>query len=600
MNITHNLSAINTNNTLRRTSRSSSGTLEKLSSGLRINKSADDAAGLSISEKMRGQIRGLEQASRNIQDGTSLIQTADGGLQEINDILQRQRELVIQGMNDTNTDSDKRMIDQEIHQLTQEIDSISKKTGFNSINLLARDDYAILADRSSSNSAFSISDPPSVTTINKSIVYKPQGTLAETRHVVSSSDTYVTTTSYSNTSSNTPIASPDGRTGYNEYNIDIQTTTKTDTSNTVYETLTAINDSQYATPAYWFSVGMNKTSFGPKDLGDAYGLMFENIEVNGSLRPIEYTSRSSTGSVPAWDHMWFPSTNISIMRYRTVLADNSMEIKYVINNGDSLGTNIKLSNKIEPPVNSVISDTSGTPLPSGDTIITTPSGSSFNLTGTEANAGLKFDLSGSLAPTELTINNPAVGQPQINFDWQLSIPPNTSVTLGFNYGPFSLNLDVFELSHETVETKHIETTVDTDIKDIDYIPPQLYIQAGANKDQMISIPLFNVNSQGLEITDIGVSPPSIPEKSLAQTDKAIEKITNYRGMYGALQNRMEHTLNNVENSVENLTSAESRIRDADMAKELMISTKTNILIQAAQAMLVQANQSPQAVLQLLK
>lgn len=600
MNITHNLSAINTNNSLRRTSRSSSGTLEKISSGLRINKSADDAAGLSISEKMRGQIRGLEQASRNIQDGTSLLQTAEGGLQEINDILQRQRELVIQGMNDTNTDSDKQMIDQEIHQLTQEIDSISKKTGFNSINLLARDDYAILADRSSSNTAFSISDPPSVTTINKTIVYKPQGTLAETRHVVSSSDTYVTTTSYSNTNSNTPIASPDGRIGYNEYNIDIQTTTKTDTSNTVYETLTAINDSQYATPAYWFSVGMNKTSFGPKDLGDAYGSMFENIEVNGSLRPIEYSSRSSAGSVPAWDHMWFPSTNISIMRYRTVLADNSLEIKYVINNGDSLGTNIKLSNIIDPPINSVISDALGTPLPPGDTIITTPSGSSFNLTGTEANAGLKFDLPGSLAPTELTINNPAVGQPQINFDWQLSIPPNTSVTLGFNYGPFSLNLDVFELSHETVETKHIETTVNTDIKDIDYIPPQLYIQAGANKDQMISIPLFNVNSQGLEIADIGVLPPSIPEKALAQTDKAIEKLTNYRGMYGALQNRMEHTLNNVENSVENLASAESRIRDADMAKELMNSTKTNILIQATQAMLVQANQNPQAVLQLLK
>jgi len=574
--------------------------MENLSSGLRINKASDDAAGLSISEKMRGQIRGLDQASRNIQDGASLLQTAEGGLQEINDILQRQRELVIQGLNDTNTDNDRQHIEAEIQQLTLEIDSLSRRTGFNSINLLARDDYTILADRSSSNTAYIISDPPPTTRVTNSIVYKPQGTSAETRHVISSSDTSVTTNTYSNTNNISPIASPDGRAGYNEYNIDIQTTTKTDTNNTVYETLTASNDPQYATPAYWFSVGTNKTSFGPKDLGDVYGSMHENIEVNGSSRPIEYTSRSGSGSDPAWDHMWFPGTNLSIMRYRTVLADNSMEIKYVINNMDPTDATIKLDNIIAPPINSVITDAGGNPLATGNAIINPPSGSSFNLTGSDANAGLKFDdLLGFLAPSELTINNPAAGQPQINFDWQLTIPSGTSVTLGFNYGPFSLNLDVFELTHELVETKHIETTVKTDIKDIDYVPPSLDIQAGANHNQTIIIPLFNVTSQGLGIANMGILPPGIPDKTLAQIDKAIGKVINYRGMYGALQNRMEHTLNNVKNSAENLASAESRIRDADIAKEMMNFTKTNILTQAAQAMLAQANQNPQAVLQLL-
>jgi flagellin len=600
MIITHNLSALNANNLLRKNAKAGSSSMENLSSGLRINKASDDAAGLSISEKMRGQIRGLDQASRNIQDGASLLQTAEGGLQEINDILQRQRELIIQGLNDTNTDNDRQQIEAEIQQLTQEIDSLSRRTEFNSINLLARDDYTILADRSSSNTAYTISDPPPTTRVTNSIVYKPQGTSAETRHVISSSDTSVTTNTYSNTNNISPIASPDGRAGYNEYNIDIQTTTKTDTNNTVYETLTASNDPQYATPAYWFSVGMNKTSFGPKDLGDVYGSMLENIEVNGSLRPIEYTSRSGSGSDPAWDHMWFPGTNLSIMRYRTVLADNSMEIKYVINNMDPTDANIKLDNIIAPPINSVITDAGGNPLATGNTIINPPSGSSFNLTGSDANAGLKFDdLLGFLAPSELTINNPAAGQPQINFDWQLTIPSGTSVTLGFNYGPFSLNLDVFELTHELVETKHIETTVKTDIKDIDYVPPSLDIQAGANHNQTIIIPLFNVTSQGLGIANMGILPPGIPDKTLAQIDKAIGKVINYRGMYGALQNRMEHTLNNVKNSAENLASAESRIRDADIAKEMMNFTKTNILTQAAQAMLAQANQNPQAVLQLL-
>ncbi|OME66061.1 flagellar protein [Paenibacillus odorifer] len=600
MIIMHNLSALNANNLLRKNAKAGSSSMENLSSGLRINKASDDAAGLSISEKMRGQIRGLDQASRNIQDGASLLQTAEGGLQEINDILQRQRELIIQGLNDTNTDNDRQQIEAEIQQLTQEIDSLSRRTEFNSINLLARDDYKILADRSSSNTAYTISDPPPTTRVTNSIVYKPQGTSAETRHVISSSDTSVTTNTYSNTNNISPIASPDGRAGYNEYNIDIQTTTKTDTNNTVYETLTASNDPQYATPAYWFSVGMNKTSFGPKDLGDVYGSMLENIEVNGSLRPIEYTSRSGSGSDPAWDHMWFPGTNLSIMRHRTVLADNSMEIKYVINNMDPTDANIKLDNIIAPPINSVITDAGGNPLATGNTIINPPSGSSFNLTGSDANAGLKFDdLLGFLAPSELTINNPAAGQPQINFDWQLTIPSGTSVTLGFNYGPFSLNLDVFELTHELVETKHIETTVKTDIKDIDYVPPSLDIQAGANHNQTIIIPLFNVTSQGLGIANMGILPPGIPDKTLAQIDKAIGKVINYRGMYGALQNRMEHTLNNVKNSAENLASAESRIRDADIAKEMMNFTKTNILTQAAQAMLAQANQNPQAVLQLL-
>lgn len=597
----HNLSALNANKLLQRNTRSSSSNIEKLSTGLRINTASDDAAGLSISEKMRAQIRGLDQAARNIQDGTSLLQTAESGLQEITDILQRQRELIIQGLNGTNTDNDRQVIDEEIQQLMHEIDSLSKRTEFNTINLLARDDYMVLADRSSNNTTFSISDPPSVSTVTKSVVYKPQGTSAETKHMVNSSNTSLTTNTYSNTNTNTEISSPDGRPGYNEYNIDIQTITKTDTNNTVYETLTALNDPQYATPAYWFSVGMNKTSFGPKALGDVYGSMFENIEVNGSSRPIEYTSRSGSGSVPAWDHMWLNGTSLSIMRYRTVLADNSMEIKYVITNSDLLDTNIKLDNKIDPPLNSIITDASGNTLTNGNHVINPPAGSSFNLTGVDANAGLTFDDSlGFPTPTNLNINIPATGQPQINFDWQLTIPSGTSVTMGFNYGPFSLNLDVFELTSEKIETNHIETTINTNIKDIDYIPPKLDIQAGANKDQTIIIPLFNVTLQGLDIADMGISHPSISDKALVKTDKALAKVTSYRGIYGALQNRMEHTRNNVNISADNLSSAESRIRDLDIAKEMMHFTKNQILTQATQAMLAQANENPQAVLLLLK
>ncbi|MEK3731659.1 MULTISPECIES: flagellin [unclassified Paenibacillus] len=597
MRISHNLPALNTLHRLNQNHRSTSNSLAKLSSGRRINKAADDAAGLAISEKMRSQIRGLNQAERNIQDGISLIQTAEGGLQEITDIIKRQRELIVRGLNDTLTDNDRQKIDQELRQLTEEINSISEKTQFNTIGLLSVD-HVIFADRSSSNIDVSVSNPSPATSVQTIVEYKPKGTLPEERHLVRSTDTTDTNHSYSNTNSTASIVLPDGREGYNERNVDILTTTKTDTNVSVYETLTPTDDPEFEKTQIIYSVGRNDTIFGPKGFGNAYGSLLEYIEVNGNSRELIYTSRSNPGTVPAWDFMRFPNTDISITRYRTVTADNSMEITYVITNGDSSDANIKLQNMVNPPSNSTITDGGGNPIASGTQITTPPS--TFHMTGTDANADIIFNDALGLPPTEISVDNPTSGQPRINFDWDLSVPQGGSITLGFHYGPFSLNVDVFERTRETVVTQQIETTVLTDITDIDYTTKTLDIQAGANEGEVISIPLFNVSSQKLGIADLGVSPPAIPEKALAQADGAIERILNYRGLYGAMQNRLEHTMNNVGNVALNMTAAESRIRDADMAKEMTSLTKTNLLTQSAQAMLAQANQHPQAVLQLLK
>jgi flagellin len=136
MRINHNIAALNTYRQLDKANNAQANSMAKLSSGLRINKAGDDAAGLSISEKMRGQIRGLEQASRNSQDGISLIQTAEGGLNETHAILQRMRELAVQGANDTNVTADRDSIKDELHQLKNEIDRISNNTEFNTQNLL--------------------------------------------------------------------------------------------------------------------------------------------------------------------------------------------------------------------------------------------------------------------------------------------------------------------------------------------------------------------------------------------------------------------------------------------------------------------------------
>ena len=137
MIVQHNMSALNTNRQLGITNKALANSTEKLSSGYRVNRAADDAAGLSISEKMRGQIRGLNQASSNAQDGQSLIQTAEGALGEIHSVLQRMRELVVQASNDTNVSADRKAIALELHALTSEIDRIASQTEFNTMKLLS-------------------------------------------------------------------------------------------------------------------------------------------------------------------------------------------------------------------------------------------------------------------------------------------------------------------------------------------------------------------------------------------------------------------------------------------------------------------------------
>lgn len=601
MIISHNLAAASAHRKTQESARNSSSHLQKLSSGQRIDRASDDAAGLAISEKMRSQIRGLDQANRNIQDGISLVQTAEGGLQEISAILQRQRELIVQGLNDTYTNNDRLKIESEIQELTDEINHISQSTSYNTINLLARDDYKILADRSSSSTNTFLSEPPTITTVQKTVVYAASGTPPEARHLTSNSNTSSTTQTYTNTNVITPITSQDSGQGYNEYNVDTYTTTKTDTERSVYETLAPTTDPQYSAPDYWYASGMNPTWFGPKTLGHVYGTMSEIVQVDGMMRPVEYTSRSNTGTVPAWDHMWFPDSDVSIKRLRTILPDHSMQIEYIINNGNSTDTNVKLSNLVNPPDHSVMTDANGLLIPYGVTSINSPSGNTtYTMTGTEANASITFDNSlGSLTPTQLAIHNPAGGQPTINFDWDVSLPSQSSLTLAFKYGPFSLNLDVFERTNETEVSTRIETTSNVKIKDIDYITPKLTVQAGANQGQHMDIPLFNVQADALGITTMGLLLPSIQEQALSRVDKAISKISNIRGIYGSIQNRMAHALNNTSNAAENLSNTESRIRDADMAKEMLEYTKSNILSQAAQAMLTQSNQSPQSVLQLL-
>jgi len=388
MIINHNIAALNTYNRLSANNTQTSKSLEKLSSGLRINRAGDDAAGLAISEKMRGQIRGLDQATRNAQDSISLIQTAEGALTETHSILQRMRELAVQSSNDTNTSVDRGEIQKEINQLTDEIDRIANTTEFNTQKLI---------------------------------------------------------------------------------------------------------------------------------------------------------------------------------------------------NGDKVGLRDEIKGKVTTELNTQAAVTAA--------ITAAAETSAVDLTGTIIITRVKVSAASVLSTSDFSIGDPNGTSAQF-------VSSNLSA---IDFGTFNVDLtnvgNMTAGESITISVKKYEAAKTDATK-------SLSMQIGANSGQNI---LVGMNS--MKAVDIGVrngtkalDVSSYEDATAAVTsiNNAIELVSAERSKLGATQNRLEHTIANLGTSSENLTAAESRVRDVDMAKEMMNFQKNNILSQAAQAMLAQANQQPQGVLQLLR
>ncbi|WP_336787366.1 flagellin N-terminal helical domain-containing protein [Paenibacillus sp. MMO-177] len=410
MRINHNIAALNTLSSLNNASSAQSKSMEKLSSGLRINRAGDDAAGLAISEKMRGQIRGLDQASRNSQDGISLIQTAEGALNETHSILQRMRELAVQSGNDTNTDTDRKNLQDEMDQLGKEVDRIRDTTQFNTKNLL-------------------------------------DGSLDKT------------TTATANVNTNTSLGG-------------------TTAAATV---LTALTDK------------------------------------NGN--------------------------NLGIA------AGDTIEVSYVIN-GTTKTDTITVSGT------SAVSDLYG---------------------GTNAAA----DITGASAAGSITF---------------------TAKNTGYNNAINGLTLTVKDSTGavKSGASNALSSFTETTAAAVDHADSQATFQIGANSNQNIQVSVKDMGASALGVKDLKIGNQGQANVAIKAIDNATQKVSAERSKLGAIQNRLEHTINNLNTSSENLTAAESRIRDVDMAKEMMEQTKNSILAQAAQAMLAQANQQPQGVLQLLR
>lgn len=487
MIINHNLNSMNAHRNMSFNTTQTGKAMEKLSSGLRINRAGDDAAGLAISEKMRGQIRGLDQATRNSQDGISMIQTAEGALNETHSILQRMRELSVQSATDTNTKDDRTKIQSEVNELAKEITRISNDTEFNTQNLMA----------GGLSSTFQIGANASQN-IKLSISAMDASSLGVAGQVL----TQGTTTAVGGVTGVTSLGS-----GLTAQTYQLQTTA------------TAATTSTAATSAAGTTGGANTIG----TIGGSY-----------------------TGANDAQLRIRVDSVNGSN-------APTAVSVSF--DGGDTWGASASYSAGMN--IGNGLTWTAGTGTYAADnTVSTTLDAQSFTLqlkTSGGVNVGSAVTVNN--AQTSATIGDSSTGA---TMDVSFAAGAITAA------GPSNFQAVTAQGSTSAVVSNGIVTQKATTSAGVD------------------------VSSQGsanLAITKI---------------DSAIQKVSEQRSSLGAVQNRLEHTINNLSTSAENLQAAESRVRDVDMAKEMMNFTKNNILNQAAQAMMAQSNQQPQAVLQLLR
>ena len=484
MVVQHNMQAANANRMLNVTTSAQSKSTEKLSSGYKINRAADDAAGLTISEKMRKQIKGLDRASTNAQDGVSAVQTAEGALTEVHSMLQRMNELATQAANGTNSkDSDRQAIQDEIDQLTTEIDRVSETTKFN-------ETYLLKGDKGATKNVYMNGHDAGL-----------KGTLTDS----AKSATFVMD----------DLKAGDKVTiGGKEYSI----------GSTTAEVKAEIKEPAADGKT---SVTIDGNTY---DIVKATGAT--TICKSGSTTPLKANELGGTGAA-----------NATLDDLKGLVKDGS---KVTISGKEY--TAMTDANKAD---------------------------------GTAGADGIDDDDSSVILKT--------VAEDKIAAE----------LTLANNIGTVDHAATVAKTAANGKTTytitKGYATVADT-------LSFNLHVGADADMTNKINVNIDSMDSASLGIKGLNIKDDSGNAATYAvdAISDAISKVSSQRSSLGAVQNRLEHTINNLDNVVENTTTAESRIRDTDMASEMVNYSKNNILAQAGQSMLAQANQSTQGVLSLLQ
>ncbi|MDC6267986.1 flagellin N-terminal helical domain-containing protein [Lysinibacillus fusiformis] len=629
MIIRHNISSLNANNRLTQNNKKTNSVLEKLSSGYKINKAGDDAAGLAISEKMRGQIRGLNMVGKNIQDGISLLQTAEGALNEVHSILQRGRELSIQGCNDTLTNLDRSQLQLEINQLNNEINRISNETHFNGISLLnvspeeilnnsqINDSYKVKWEQNYALTNITESSDGSILGIASGSAYKlnadglqewsiTEGTnlrIADIKETTDGGYVMLVNNIDSNASDNNKIALVKLDAHRNEqwrsnvsglYSNEGKEVIETkDGTFFVSGTGGGIQNSDALTALFSSSGIQIKATVSGSPQSDiyAYGddVLIKAIETSsGEFIGIGNVSLKINNSYTDKDNwvvkydknlnlIWdFKIGGSDYDSAEDVIATDNGGVIVVGNyneNGKSSGLIYKLDangQKLwEQKVDSSFSFNTISRSSQGDYLV----GGSLNGIATI----FVFDTNGN-QKLNIPLKDPTLN----GLISEMIIHDNGSITAMANGKSTNVLVDYLTNDQSNTMTK------------------ELILQVGANSKQSLSIQLQSINTNSLNLNNIILSTQRDTETSISLFDKAIQIVSSFRSSLGAYQNRLEHANQSVMITSENLQSAESRIRDTDMAKEMMIFTKNNILLQATQSMLAQSNKQPEGILQLLQ
>jgi flagellin len=576
MRINNNLMAMNTHRMLGVNSVNGSKAIEKLSSGFRINRAGDDAAGLAISEKMRGQIRGLNQASRNAQDGISLLQTTEGALNETHAILQRMRQLAVQGANDTNVDEDRNQLNNEITQLKSEVDRIANTTEFNTKK-----------------------------TLNYGAQLQADGFSGVSQSVINTLNTKI------------PEWLNDSMVAINDrFNIDYPDSPTNRTMNVVYE-----QGASYGAAMATSDGGANLTlrinldSFVDNDGNLASEDVLDGLIAHEVMHAFQFTEMSEILNLGmSTEETWFAEGlsmlvqggNGFITASGSIGNPQSASVTGTFDNStaDYASAYVALKTLHEITVggiSAIIDELEG-----GATLDAAMAATTQQDQGevTKAN-GAYPDGSGydtwSAFVTDLNSND---------FDAYLTASTDftqgTGTIVDAEIAGSSSNLSSADTIPNGTGTAQVYTnfalnfTSDSGSTTASDTPETILFHIGANSGQSITFSTFDATANGLGIDSINVSTQSTADDSITTISNAITTVSDKRAEIGAIQNRLEHSIKNLDVSSENLQASESRIRDVDMAKGMMEFTKNNILQQAAQAMLSQANQAPQGVLQLLR
>ena len=490
MVVQHNMQAMNANRMLNVTTSSQAKATEKLSSGYKINRAADDAAGLSISEKMRKQIKGLDQASTNAQDGISAVQTAEGALTEVHSMLQRMNELATQAANGTNSSSDREAIQNEIDQLTTEIDRVAETTKFNETYLL-------------------------------------KGNGKTTTNVISAKDAGITG-SLTGVGTGTGVFKMDAL----KFGSTITIGSKGYTiGTTISDIREAITDGKFVS-----------TKPGAGSI----------IQINGT----EYTIAKDKASVDTAENVLLATQIASLVKDGDKVIVGTQTMVAMTENAttgkvDGVGDNDA----------SVISAKKAYSLIAEElrkaSSIGTDAGHEAKVTKTTATVG---------------------GTGKVDANW----------TTGTQFSADNTQI-TFIITEGTVQSTQ-------------GLQMGLHVGADADETNKITFTIDTMSSAGLGVKGLNLVDTTGAKATYAidTIAEAISKVSAQRSSLGAIQNRLEHTINNLDNVVENTTSAESQIRDTDMAEEMVEYSKNNILAQAGQSMLAQANQATQGVLSLLQ